>query len=405
MKDILERFLSYVSYDTQSDDNSNSTPSSSKQIKLLAALKDELDQMGIHAELDNFGYVMAKIPSNSKKNIPSIGFIAHVDTSPDAKGSDIKPQIIRNYDGGDIELTGSGEILSPKEYPELLSYKGKDIVTTDGTTLLGADDKAGVAEIMHAAQYIMEHPEFEHGEICIGFTPDEEIGRGVDNFNVEKFGAAFAYTMDGGAIGELEYENFNAAAASVSFHGMNIHPGYAKGRMKNAMRMAMDFDSMLPEFCRPEKTEGYEGFFHLTGMEGSVEQASLTYIIRDHSKELFERKKAIMRESADVIRRKYGQDSIGLDIKDQYYNMKAMMDPHIHIVETAKKAMEMEGIVPIVKPIRGGTDGARLSYMNLPCPNIFAGGHNFHSRLEFVPVSSMVAASKVILNIISIFSN
>lgn len=405
MKDILERFLSYVSYDTQSDDNSNSTPSSSKQIKLLAALKDELDQMGIHAELDNFGYVMAKIPSNSKKNIPSIGFIAHVDTSPDAKGSDIKPQIIRNYDGGDIELTGSGEILSPKEYPELLLYKGKDIVTTDGTTLLGADDKAGVAEIMHAAQYIMEHPEFEHGEICIGFTPDEEIGRGVDNFNVEKFGAAFAYTMDGGAIGELEYENFNAAAASVSFHGMNIHPGYAKGRMKNAMRMAMDFDSMLPESCRPEKTEGYEGFFHLTGMEGSVEQASLTYIIRDHSKELFERKKAIMRESADVIRRKYGQDSIGLDIKDQYYNMKAMVDPHIHIVETAKKAMVMEGIVPIVKPIRGGTDGARLSYMNLPCPNIFAGGHNFHSRLEFVPVSSMVAASKVILNIISIFSN
>lgn len=403
MKDIKERFLSYVAFDTQSDENSTATPSTHKQIKLLEFLKEELSQMGIAASLDKFGYVMAKIPSNSRKNIPAIGFIAHVDTSPDASGSSIKPQTISNYNGQDITLPGSGDVLSPTEYPELLIYKGNDIITTDGTTLLGADDKAGIAEIMAAAEYIMEHPEFEHGDICIGFTPDEEIGRGVDNFNVEGFGAQYAYTMDGGAIGELEYENFNAASATVNFYGLNIHPGYAKGRMKNAMRMAMEFDSMIPSGCRPESTEGYEGFFHLTGMHGSVEQASLTYIIRDHNKSLFERKKEIMQENSRIITEKYGKGCITLEIKDQYFNMRSQLEHHMDIVNIAHKAMEMEDIVPVVKPIRGGTDGARLSFMGLPCPNIFAGGHNFHSRKEFLPVQSMEKAAKVIINIISLY--
>lgn len=404
MKDITERFLEYVSYDSQSNPDSISFPSSAKQLVLLEHLRDELEQMGIPATIDQNGYVMGKIPSNCRKQLPAVGFIAHVDTSPDAPGNNIKPQIIENYDGGNIVLQGSGAVLSADDYPSLNSYIGQTIITTDGTTLLGADDKAGVAEIMQAAQYIMEHPEFKHGPVCIAFTPDEEIGRGVDHFNVQQFGADFAYTVDGGAIGELEYENFNAASAKVHFKGFNIHPGYAKGKMKNALRMAVLFDSLLPEGCRPEETEGYEGFFHLVHCEGNVDEASLTYIIRDHDKNLFERKKRIMQESAEAVCRKFGEKCADVEFQDQYYNMRSRIEPHFHIIDIARKAMLEEGITAHTKPIRGGTDGARLSYMGLPCPNIFAGGHNFHSKLEFIPIESMKKAFKVIVKIISLFT-
>lgn len=405
MEKILDRFLRYVSVDTQSDPESETQPSTAKQLDLLRMLRDELVGMGVDATLDEFGYVMASIPSNCGKEVPAIGFIAHVDTAPDASGANIKPQIISNYDGGDIPLKGvEGLALKVAEFPELEGYKGQTIITTDGTTLLGADDKAGVAEIMDAVQFIVNHPEFKHGEIKIGFTPDEEIGRGVVKFNVERFGADYAYTMDGGQIGELEYENFNAASATVKIQGCNLHPGYAKGKMKNAILIGMELNSLLPVEQRPEYTEGYEGFYHIIGFNGTVENATFSYIIRDHYMDLYEQKKAYMQKCVDFINEKYGCGTATVEIKHQYYNMRKEVEPHIHIVEKAVKAMEMEGLAPHIQPIRGGTDGANLSFKGLPCPNIFAGGHNFHGKLEFVPLESMESASKVILNIISLFA-
>ena len=402
MEKILDKFLRYVSFDTQSSEESESQPSTAKQLKLLAQLRDELQQMGIEATLDEYGYVMASIPSNCGKNIPRLGFIAHVDTSPDAPGDNIKPQIVKDYDGGDIAL-GDGKSLRVSEFPEMAQYRGQTLITTDGTTLLGADDKAGVAEIMCAAEYLMNHPEEEHGEIKIAFTPDEEIGRGVVKFDVKKFGADFGYTMDGGMIGELEYENFNAAGAKIHVAGRNIHPGYAKGKMINACLVAMDLNAMLPVEQRPEYTCGYEGFIHLTSFKGVVEEADLSYIIRDHDAALLEAKKQIVQDAVDFINRKYG-NIVTAEIKDQYRNMREQVEPHIHVVDNAKKAMEMAGVKPIVQPIRGGTDGANLSFMGLPCPNIFAGGHNFHGKLEFVPLESMEKACQVILNIIKIYA-
>ena len=397
--------MRYVSVDTQSNPESESQPSAAKELDLLKMLKDELEAMGVEAELDEYGYVMATIPSNCGKDVPAVGFIAHVDTAPDASGKDIKPQIIKDYDGGDIALKGvEGLYLKVEDFPEMKDYEGQTLITTDGTTLLGADDKAGVAEIMDAVQYIIEHPELKHGKICIGFTPDEEIGRGVVKFDVEKFGADYAYTMDGGAVGELEYENFNAASASVKIQGSNLHPGYAKGKMKNAILIGMELNSLLPVEQRPEYTCGYEGFFHIIGFNGSVEEATFSYIIRDHDMDLYEKRKQTMQECVDFINRKYGEGTASVEIKHQYYNMRKMVEPHYHIIERAVKAMEMEGIKPRIQPIRGGTDGANLSFKGLPCPNIFAGGHNFHGKLEFVPLESMIKASKVILNIISLFA-
>ena len=405
MESILDRFLRYVSTDTQSDPDSQSQPSTRKQLDLLGMLRDELTAMGIEASLDEYGYVMAAIPSNCGDNIPAVGFIAHVDTSPDASGADIKPRIIKDYDGGDILLNpDSGLSIRTADFPELKSYAGQTIITADGTTLLGADDKAGVAEIMDAVQYIVSHPEFRHGPIRIGFTPDEEIGRGTIKFDVQKFNAKYAYTMDGGAIGELEYENFNAASATVHIQGRNIHPGYAKGKMLNAILIGMEMNSLLPVEQRPEFTEGYDGFFHIVSFSGTVEEATFSYIIRDHDMALFERKKDMLRKCTDFINFKYGEKVAETVITHQYYNMRKEVEPHYHIIEKAIKAMEMEGIQPHVQPIRGGTDGANLSFMGLPCPNIFAGGHNFHGKLEFVPLESMEKAGKVILNIISLFA-
>ena len=402
MEKILDKFLRYVSFDTQSCEESESQPSTAKQLKLLSLLRDELQQMGIEATLDEYGYVMASIPANTDKKIPRLGFIAHVDTSPDPPGDNIKPQIVKDYDGGDIQLNPD-KWLRVSEFPEMAQYRGQTLITTDGTTLLGADDKAGVAEIMCAAEYIMNHPEEEHGEIKIAFTPDEEIGRGVVKFDVKRFGADFGYTMDGGEIGELEYENFNAASAKIHVAGRNIHPGSAKGKMINASLVAMEFNGLLPVEQRPEYTCGYEGFIHLTSFKGVVEEADLSYIIRDHDAALLERKKQIVRDAADFINRKYG-NIVTADIRDQYRNMREQVEPHIHVVDNAKKAMKMAGIKPKVQPIRGGTDGANLSFMGLPCPNIFAGGHNFHGKLEFVPLQSMEKACEVILNIIRIYA-
>ena len=405
MEQLIDRFLRYVSVDTQSNPESESQPSAAKELDLLKMLKDELEAMGVDAKLDEYGYVMATIPSNCGKDVPAVGFIAHVDTAPDASGKDIKPQIIKDYDGGDIALKGvEGLYLKVEDFPEMKDYEGQTLITTDGTTLLGADDKAGVAEIMDAVQYIIEHPELKHGKICIGFTPDEEIGRGVVKFDVEKFGADYAYTMDGGAVGELEYENFNAASASVKIQGSNLHPGYAKGKMKNAILIGMELNSLLPVEQRPEYTCGYEGFFHIIGFNGSVEEATFSYIIRDHDMDLYEKRKQTMQDCVDFINKKYGEGTASVEIKHQYYNMRKMVEPHYHIIEKAVKAMEMEGIKPRIQPIRGGTDGANLSFKGLPCPNIFAGGHNFHGKLEFVPLESMIKASKVILNIISLFA-
>jgi len=405
MEQILDRFLRYVSYDTQSCEESGSQPSTEKQLKLLGLLRDELNALGVEATLDEYGYVMGTLPPSPGVQAPKIGFIAHVDTAPDASGADIKPQIIRDYDGTDIALAGvPGLYLKPSEFPELLDYKGQTLVTTDGTTLLGADDKAGVAEIMTAVQYLVEHPEIKHGEIKIGFTPDEEIGRGVVKFDVAKFGADYAYTMDGGAIGELEFENFNAAAATVRIQGRNVHPGYAKGKMKNAIRIGMELDSLLPVEQKPEYTEGYEGFFHLIGFNGTVEEATFSYIIRDHDMALYEEKKAVIRRCVDFINAKYGEGTATVEVRHQYYNMRKQVEPHYFIIEKAIRAMEMEGITPKVQPIRGGTDGANLSFMGLPCPNLFAGGLNFHGKMEFVPVESMEAASRVILNLVKLFA-
>ena len=405
MEKILDKFLRYVSVDTQSDENSESQPSSAKQLDLLRMLRDELTAMGVEATLDEYGYVMAKLPSNIDRKVPVVGFIAHVDTSPDASGANVRPQIIENYDGGDIALKGvPGLFLKPSEFPELLAHKGETIITTDGTTLLGADDKAGVAEIMNAVQYMVEHPEFKHGEIRIGFTPDEEIGRGVVKFDVKKFGAEYAYTMDGGEVGELEFENFNAASAKIHIQGRNVHPGYAKGKMKNAILIGMELNSLLPVQQRPEFTEGYEGFFHIISFKGSVEEADFGYIIRDHDRAKFEEKKEVIGKCVAFINEKYGEGTASLEVKDQYYNMRQQVEPYYFIVEKAVKAMEMEGIEARIQPIRGGTDGANLSFKGLPCPNIFAGGLNFHGKMEFAPLESIEKASRVVLNIISLFA-
>ena len=402
---ILDRFLKYVSIDTQSNEESESQPSTEKQLNLLKLLRDELEAMGVEASLDEYGYVMGSIPSNLDHPVPAVGFIAHVDTAPDAPGNDIKPQIIKDYDGGEIPLQGvPGLALKPSEFPEMLHYLGQTLITTDGTTLLGADDKAGVAEIMDAVQYIMAHPEFKHGPIKIGFTPDEEIGRGVVKFDVARFGADYGYTMDGGEIGELEFENFNAASAKVHIQGCNVHPGYAKGKMRNAILIGQELCALLPVSERPEYTEGYEGFFHLISFKGSVEEADFAYIIRDHDRARFEERKALMLKVVDFINAKYGPGTAVLDLKDSYYNMREQVEPHYHIIEKAVKAMEMAGVKPKIQPIRGGTDGANLSFKGLPCPNIFAGGLNFHGKMEFVPLESMEKASEVILNLVSLFA-
>lgn len=405
MNNLVERFLRYVSVDTQSNEDSQTQPSTTKQLNLLSMLRDELLAMGVEATLDEYGYVMARIPSNVDAHVPAVGFISHVDTSPDASGADIKPQIIHDYDGSAIALKGvDGLYLDPKDFPELLRHKGEDLITTDGTTLLGADDKAGVAEIMNAVEYIMTHPEFKHGPICIGFTPDEEIGRGVAKFDVARFGADYAYTMDGGEVGELEFENFNAAAATVTIQGRNVHPGYAKGKMKNAILIGMELNSLLPIEQRPEYTSDYEGFFHIISYKGTVENCTFSYILREHDLDKHEAQKEELRRCVDFINAKYGEGTASVEIRHQYYNMRKQVEPHYHIVEKAIKAMEMEGIKPKVQPIRGGTDGANLSFMGLPCPNIFAGGLNFHGKFEWVSIQSMEKASKVVLNIISLFA-
>ena len=405
MEKILDRFLRYVAIDTQSDENSESQPSAAKELDLLKLLCKELNDMGVEATLDEYGYVMGTLPSNIDKKVPAIGFIAHVDTSPDASGANVKPQIIENYDGSDIALKGvPGLYLKPSEFPELLAHKGETIITTDGTTLLGADDKAGVAEIMNAVQYMVEHPEFKHGDIKIGFTPDEEIGRGVVKFDVKRFGADYAYTMDGGEIGELEFENFNAASAKIRIQGRNVHPGYAKDKMKNAILIGMEVNSLLPVGQRPELTEGYDGFFHIISFKGTVEEAEFGYIIRDHARKKFEEKKELIEQCVKFINVKYGEGTATLEVKDQYYNMREQVEPYYFIVEKAVKAMEMAGVKPKIQPIRGGTDGANLSFKGLPCPNIFAGGMNFHGKMEFAPLENIEKASEVVLNIIKLYA-
>lgn len=399
---IKNRFLRYVSIDTQSNESSDSCPSTAKQLNLLRMLYDELRAYGLQdVSMDSNGYVMATLPANNGKSGPVIGFIAHVDTSPDMPGDNVKPKLVENWDGKDIVLNPEqGIVLSPSDFPEMNLYVGQTLIVTDGTTLLGADDKAGIAEIMTAIDYLISHPEIKHGPIKIGFTPDEEIGRGVDKFEVEKFGADWAYTLDGGQIGELEFENFNAAGAKVFIQGRNIHPGYAKGKMKNALLMAMEFNALIPVFDRPEFTQDYEGFFHLIKVEGIVEKAMMQYIIRDHSRPVFEQRKKILQQCIDFMNERYGDGSFVLEMKDQYYNMREKVEPQYHIVETARKAMESLGIEPKIKPIRGGTDGSWLSFRGLPCPNIFAGGHNFHGKYEFVPLESMVKATEVVIKIV-----
>ena len=405
MEKIIDRFLRYVAMDTQSNEESETQPSAAKEWNLLKMLRDELQALGVTVNLDEYGYVMATIPSNIDKPVPAVGFIAHVDTAPDASGENVKPQIIPNYDGGAIDLKGvPGLRLKPEEFPEMLHYVGQTLITTDGTTLLGADDKAGVAEIMHAVQYMVEHPEFKHGPVKVGFTPDEEIGRGVVKFDVKRFGADFAYTMDGGEIGELEFENFNAASAKIHIQGRNVHPGSAKGKMRNAILIGQELNGLLPVEQRPEYTEGYEGFFHIISFKGTVENADFAYIIRDHDRTKFEAKKKLMAQVVDFINVKYGAGTATLEMRDQYYNMREQVEPHYHIIDKAVKAMEMAGIKAKIQPIRGGTDGANLSFKGLPCPNIFAGGLNFHGKMEFVPLESIEKASEVILNIITLFA-
>jgi tripeptide aminopeptidase len=397
---------SYVTIDTKSEHDSESFPSTKTQFDLAKILVKELKELGLtDASVDENGYVMATLPSNMDKNVPTIGFIAHMDTSPDMSGKDVKPKIVENYNGAAIVLNEAKNIvLSPTDFPDLKRYVGKTLITTDGTTLLGADNKAGIAEIMDAVEYLVNHPEVKHGTIKVAFTPDEEVGHGADYFNVEKFGADFGYTIDGGEIGELEYENFNAAGAKITIHGRNIHPGTAKNRMINSMEIAMELNSMLPENQKPQYTEGYEGFFLLTGISGDVEETKANYIIRDHFKDRFEEKKALMQSTVDYLNTKYGENTVEVVIKDQYYNMKEKIEPVMHIVDTAKTAMEEVGVTPMIKAIRGGTDGARLSFMGLPCPNIFTGGHNFHGKYEYICVESMNKAVEVILKIVELYS-
>ncbi|MGO2103384.1 MAG: peptidase T [Psychroflexus halocasei] len=400
-KEILNRFLTYVKIDTESDPNSNETPSTEKQRDLANLLKEELEEMGMSdVSIDENAYVMATLPSNCDHDIPAIGFVSHFDTSPDYTGKNVNPQIHENYDGKDIVLNKEKDIvLSPSYFDDLRRYIGNTIITTDGTTLLGADDKAGITEIMSAMEYLLRNPDIKHGDIKVCFTPDEEIGRGAHKFDVKKFGAEYAYTMDGSEIGELEYENFNAASAKVTVNGRIVHPGYAKGKMINSMYMAQKFIDSLPKGEVPEKTEGYEGFFHLTAINGEVEETKLNYIIRDHDKDKYEARKQLMEDIVRNLNEEYGQNTFEIKIEDQYFNMKEKVEPVKHIVDIAEEAMRAVDIEPIIKPIRGGTDGAQLSYMGLPCPNIFAGGHNFHGKFEYVPLENMVKATEVIIKI------
>lgn len=400
---LLTRFLRYVAFDTQSDPKSETYPSSAKQLALLNHLLEEMLAIGMtEVEIDEHGYVMGTLPATKgKDNEDVIGFIAHVDTAPDMSGANVKPIITQNYDGCDILLNEQYR-LSPVEFPELKALQGHTIISTDGTTLLGADDKSGIAEILTAIEYLIEHPEIEHGKIRVGFTPDEEIGAGVDYFNVEKFGAIYGYTVDGSVEGELEYENFNAASAKIVIAGRNIHPGYAKGKMINALHLAMELNTMLPFADKPEHTEGYEGFYHLTQMSGTVENATMEYIIRDHSSEKFEQRKVFMTEVVKLLNARFDEPRITLTLKDQYYNMRKMVEPHPAIIERAVRAMELAGVKPLIKPIRGGTDGSRLSYMGLPCPNIFTGGANFHGRFEYISLDTMERAVQTIINIIAV---
>jgi tripeptide aminopeptidase len=400
-KHLIDRFISYVTVDTESDPTSESTPSTKKQWNLANALVAELKEIGMQdVSIDENAYIMATLPSNIDKNVSVIGFISHFDTSPDFTGANVKPQIIENYDGSDIVLNKEEDIvLSPSYFEDLLLYKGQTLITTDGTTLLGADDKAGIAEIISAMEYLINHPELKHGTIKVGFTPDEEIGRGAHKFDVEKFGAAWAYTMDGSQVGELEYENFNAAGAVVTIKGKIVHPGYAKGKLINSMYIATQFINSLPNMETPEHTEGREGFFHLHNMIGEVEETKLEYIIRDHDLSHFEARKNAITKLAEELNTQYDREVISVEIKDQYFNMREKIEPVMHIVKIAEEAMIQANIKPLIKPIRGGTDGSQLSYMGLPCPNIFAGGHNFHGRYEYVPVESMQKAIEVIVNI------
>ncbi len=399
---ITDRFLKYVSFTTTSDENTNMTPSTPGQLIFAKFLADELKSIGLQdVDLDKNGYIMATLPANVDKNLPTIGFVSHIDTSPDMTAKHVKPRVVYNYDGNNILLNEVQQIiLDTAKYPEILQYKGQDIIVTDGTTLLGADDKAGLAEIVTAMEYLVAHPEIKHGKIRVGFTPDEEIGQGADHFDVPKFAADWAYTMDGGEIGELEYENFNAASAKVTFKGTNVHPGYARHKMLNSMRVAQQFAGMLPRHETPEHTEGYEGFFHLTNMEGTVEKSSLSYIIRDHDRDRFDRRKKEFTHLVNKINSEFGENTATLELRDQYYNMREKIEPVMHIIDLAFEAMTEVGVTPNVRPIRGGTDGSRLSYEGLPCPNIFAGGHNFHGRFEFVPVQSMEKAMQVIIKIV-----
>lgn len=398
---LLERFLKYVSFDTQSSEETGVTPSTPGQMVFAEYLKSELEAMGLEEiSLDGNGYLFATLPANTARPVPVIGFIAHMDTSPDMSGRDVKPRIVPAYDGGDITLCAEkGIVLSPAQFPELLDHRGEDLVVTDGNTLLGADDKAGIAEILSAVAYLQEHPEIEHGKIRVGFNPDEEIGLGAHKFDVGKFGCEWAYTMDGGEVGELEFENFNAASAKVVFNGRNVHPGYAKHKMINSLRVVNRFISMLPSHETPEHTEGYEGFYHLIGMSGDVEQTTVSYIIRDHNRARFESRKEEFKHLVRKINSDYGEGVARLELRDQYYNMREKIEPVMHVVDIAFEAMKAVGVEPHVKAIRGGTDGAQLSFKGLPCPNIFAGGLNFHGRYEFVPVRSMEKAAEVIVKI------
>lgn len=396
---IVERFLNYVSFDTQSSEETGTTPSTEKQRVFAEYLKEELIREGLQdVELDELGYLYATLPSNTKKQVPTIGFIAHMDTSPDASGKNVKPRIVPQYDGADIVLS-EGIVTSPSKFPELLAHKGEDLIVTDGTTLLGADDKAGIAEIVQAMVYLQQHPEIKHGTIRVGFNPDEEIGMGAHHFDVEKFGCDFAYTMDGSEVGEIEFENFNAASAKITINGCSVHPGYAKDKMVNAARIATELVSMLPADETPETTDEYQGFFHLTSISGSVENAQLSFIIRDHDREYFESRKTEMQDVVGAINEKYGEGVAELVLNDQYYNMREMVEPKMYIIDIAKEAIAEAGMTPKIKAIRGGTDGAQLSFKGLPCPNIFAGGLNFHGPHEFCPVQSLEKAMMTVVNI------
>ncbi len=399
---IVERFLNYVSFDTQSSEETGTTPSTEKQRVFAEYLKEELIREGLQdVELDELGYLYATLPANTNKSVPTIGFIAHMDTSPDASGKDVKPRIIEHYDGSDIILS-DGIVTSPQKFPELLDHKGEDLIVTDGTTLLGADDKAGIAEIVQAMVYLQQHPEIKHGKIRIGFNPDEEIGMGAHHFDIEKFGCEFAYTMDGSEVGEIEFENFNAASAKITINGCSVHPGYAKNKMVNAARIATELVQMLPSDETPETTEGYEGFFHLTNISGTVEKTQLSFIIRDHDREYFESRKAEMLDAVEAINEKYGGRVASLETKDQYYNMREKLEDKMYIIDIAQQAIAEAGMTPKIRAIRGGTDGAQLSFMGLPCPNIFAGGLNFHGPHEFCPVQSLEKALKAVVNICKI---